>query len=89
MAISQVAYALVVALRIIETPSGPVLVDDGPAAGLGPPPPTRLELIAEKLAVDPDEYRLWLEDEIQRRLRARGDAWKQLDETLEKRASGH
>jgi hypothetical protein len=54
-----------------------------------PGPVTRLERIAEKAGVDPEEYRLWLEAEIQRRLRARGDAWKQLDETLEKRANGH
>jgi hypothetical protein len=51
-----------VALRIIETPSGPVLVDDADA---GPEqPPTRLELIAEDLGVDADTYRDRLRDEI-------------------------
>jgi hypothetical protein len=40
-----------------------------------------LERIAEKAGVDLKGYRLWLR-------RGRGDAWKQLEETLERRASG-
>jgi hypothetical protein len=76
-----------VALRIIETPSGPVLVDDE-LAGLGPPPPTRLELIAEELGIAPDEYRAWLGAEVQRRLRERGEAWDVLDTTLRTRENG-
>jgi hypothetical protein len=33
--------------------------------------PTRLELIAAEAGVDADEYRLWLEAEVQRRRRER------------------
>ena len=55
------------ALRIVETSVGPVLVDDEHAV-LEPPPPTRLELIAEELGVDPDTLRDRLRDEMQRRL---------------------
>jgi hypothetical protein len=50
--------------------------------------PTRLEVLATRLGIGDEELRELLRDEIQRRLRERGDAWKQVDETLEKRANG-
>jgi hypothetical protein len=44
--------------------------------------------VAEELGLEDDELRQYLRDEIQRRRRERGDAWKQLEETLEKRENG-
>ena len=73
------------ALRIIETATGPILVDDEPvptSAG-----PTELELLAEALDMDADALRDRLRDEVQRRLRENGLAWHKLDVALEKRAS--
>ena len=73
------------ALRIVETTHGSFLVDDEEltlSSG-----PTRLEALAVELGLDPDALRDRLRVEVQRRLRGRGDAWKQLDETIEKRAN--
>jgi hypothetical protein len=69
-----------VALRIIESKFGAILVDDDPAAA-----PSRLELLALELGVDPDTFRDRLRDEVQRRLREKGEAWEKLDRTIEKR----
>jgi hypothetical protein len=66
--------------------AGPVLVDDDPAQASRAP--TELELLAGELGVEPDMFRDRLRDEVQRRRREIGHAWKQLDETLEKRANG-
>ena len=74
------------ALRILETATGPILVDDEQAAST--PTKTRLEALAAEIGMDAETYRELLRDEIQRRRRGRAHAWKQLDETLEKRASG-
>jgi hypothetical protein len=75
-----------VALRIIETATGPILVDDEPVET--PSSPTRLEALAAELGMDADSYRDLLRNEVQRRRRERGDAWNQLDETIAKRANG-
>ncbi len=74
------------ALRIIETPSGPVLVDDDPTPTSVAP--TELELLAEALGLDADSVRAHLRDEVQRRLRAKGAAWERLDRTIEGRNGG-
>jgi hypothetical protein len=77
-----------VALRIVETAFGPVLIDDEHAGPTMSSAPTRLELLAVEIGLDADALRDRLRGEIQRRRRERGDAWKQLDETLEKRENG-
>ena len=73
-------------MRIVETVLGPILVDDEQVAIT--PTKTRLEALAAELGMDAETYRELLRDEIQRRRRGRAQAWKQLAETLEKRASG-
>jgi hypothetical protein len=72
-------------LKILETPSGPVLVDDDVQDG----PPTELQMLpARARRAEDDELRQRLRDEIQRRLREKGEAWEKLDRTIEKRANG-
>jgi hypothetical protein len=51
-------------------------------------PPTRLELLASRLDVDSAELRRWLQAEVQRRRRERGEAWEKLDRVLEMRENG-
>ena len=55
-----------VALRIVESALGPFLVDDDIATG-----PSRLELLALSLNLDPDTLRELLRAEIQERRRER------------------
>lgn len=50
-----------------------------------PHPPTRLEQLAVRAGMGDEDLRALLHDAIQRRLREKGDAWKQLDETIEQR----
>jgi hypothetical protein len=76
-----------VALRIVETSLGPILVDDENDAQRGAP--TRLELLADELGVDTDTYRDLLRDEIARRRREVGAAWERLDNRLEKQENEH
>ena len=71
------------ALRIVESKFGAMLVDDDPALA-----PSRLELLALELDIDPDALRQRLRDEIQRRRREVGAAWEKLDNRLEKRGNG-
>jgi hypothetical protein len=52
-----------------------------------PHPPTELEVLATRMGIGDEELRELLRDEIQRRLRERGEAWEKLDRTLEKRAN--
>lgn len=72
-----------VTLRVVESKFGAILVDDDPATA-----PSRLELLALELDIDPDALRERLRGEVQERLRARGLAWEKLDTRLEKRANG-
>lgn len=44
------------AQRIVETPFGPILIDDNPAT-VASPAPTKLELLADELGVDAEELR--------------------------------
>jgi hypothetical protein len=76
-----------VTLRIVETSTGPVLVDDDESVATSSAP-TQLEELAEQLGVDADVFRARLREEVQRRRRERGVAWAQLDETLAKRENG-
>jgi hypothetical protein len=71
---------LSVALRIIESALGPFLIDDDLAAA-----PSRLELLALELDIDPDALRERLRDEVQERLRQRGASWEGLENLIEKR----
>jgi hypothetical protein len=50
-----------------------------------PGPVTRLEQLAEAAGIDGDEYRMLLAEAVQARLRERGDAWRNLESTLEER----
>jgi hypothetical protein len=52
-----------------------------------PHPPNELEVLAQRAGVSDEELRASLHEQIQRRRRERGDAWKQLDETLDKRVA--
>ena len=70
------------ALRIVESALGPFLVDDDIATG-----PSRLELLALSLNLDPDTLRERLRAEVQERLRERGLAWEKLDRRVEKWAT--
>ena len=74
-------------LRIVETSTGPVLVDDDESVATSSTP-TQLEELAEQLGVDADVFSARLREEVQRRRRERGVAWAQLDETLAKRENG-
>jgi hypothetical protein len=49
------------------------------------PAPTELQCLAEALGVDEDAFREYLRSAIQARLREKGEAWKQLDETIAER----
>jgi hypothetical protein len=49
------------------------------------PAPTELQMLAEELGVDEDAFREYLRSAIQARLREKGEAWKQLDETIAER----
>jgi len=71
-----------VALRIVETALGPILIDENDAQRGAP---TRLEVLAEELGVDAGTYRGLLRDEIKRRRREVGAAWEGLDRTLQHR----
>jgi hypothetical protein len=53
-----------------------------------PGPPSELEVMARRAGVGDEELRELLRDEIQRRLRERGEAWERLDNRLEKRENG-
>lgn len=50
-----------------------------------PPPPSRLELLALELRIEPGALRERLRGEVQRRLREKGLAWEKLDRVIEKR----
>lgn len=50
-----------------------------------PHEPTRLEILATRMGIDDETFRQLLRDEVQRRLRERGEAWDKLDRTLEMR----
>jgi hypothetical protein len=62
------------------------LVDDDPTPTSRAP--TELELLAEELGLDADTFRDHLRDEVQRRLREKGEACHKLDVALEKRTNG-
>jgi hypothetical protein len=51
--------------------------------------PSRLEEIAREFGAPPDELRFFLQELIQARLRARGEAWEKVDRVLDKRALNH
>lgn len=50
-----------------------------------PWPASRLEVLAARVGVSDTQLREHLQHEVQARLRRRGDAWKNLDSTLEAR----
>jgi hypothetical protein len=52
-----------------------------------PGPPSSLEQLATRLGIDDEQLRELLRDEIQRRLRERGEAWEKLDRVLDKRVA--